>query len=230
MSDGDLFSPALTNFSPASLPRQLWFWYIEYLCRPAPGSWVSSVASTLRILAVVLIAPFVLLTLLDVTSYVIARTLGVVDSTKASTSDKHAPHTPGAADSVALHTPATASGDADGTRKGHRQGPQGRLKLDVQDVLHQPLYDSPPSFFFSPSEEKLSGAGLFSPVASRPASPPVERRPRHQKGDSSAPSTSTSSPSDAESFIMMERDVNVREANAILRRRGGVTAEEPLQS
>lgn len=64
MSDGDLFSPALTNFSPASLPRQLWFWYIEYLCRPAPGSWVSSVASTLRILAVVLIAPFVLLTLL----------------------------------------------------------------------------------------------------------------------------------------------------------------------
>lgn len=46
-----------------SLPAHLWRLYVEYLWDPAPGSWVSRTASTFRILAYFMIAPFCILTL-----------------------------------------------------------------------------------------------------------------------------------------------------------------------
>ncbi|KAG2096937.1 hypothetical protein BD769DRAFT_1677884 [Suillus cothurnatus] len=77
-----------SHLSFSSTPRLLWNAYIEYLWNPRPGSWVSQVAYSFRILAFLLILPVVILTLLDITSYVIARTLGIVDDVKASTSDQ----------------------------------------------------------------------------------------------------------------------------------------------
>ena len=46
------------------LPGLLWRWYLEYLWSPEPNSWVANVARTFRILALLTIAPFALLTLL----------------------------------------------------------------------------------------------------------------------------------------------------------------------
>ncbi|OBZ67015.1 hypothetical protein A0H81_12806 [Grifola frondosa] len=74
------------GMSVLSLPASLWHLYVKHLWNYKPGSWVDSTASTFRLLAFAVVAPFVLLTLLDVASYVIARTLGVIDQTKASTS------------------------------------------------------------------------------------------------------------------------------------------------
>ncbi|KAF8441672.1 hypothetical protein L210DRAFT_973172 [Boletus edulis BED1] len=86
-SFGSLSSELVSSYSALTLPYRLWDAYVTYLWHYQPNSWVSRVASTFRILALVLVLPVVLLTLLDVTSYVIARTLGVVDDGKASTSD-----------------------------------------------------------------------------------------------------------------------------------------------
>ncbi|KAG6370655.1 hypothetical protein JVT61DRAFT_11139 [Boletus reticuloceps] len=84
---GPLSSESASSHSALTLPYRLWDAYVTYLWHYQPSSWVSRVASTFRILALVLVLPVVLLTLLDVISYVIARTLGVVDDGKASTSD-----------------------------------------------------------------------------------------------------------------------------------------------
>ncbi|KAI0055162.1 hypothetical protein BV25DRAFT_1843152 [Artomyces pyxidatus] len=64
------------TMSPLELPAQLWRWYVDYLWNYERDSWVASTASTFRVLAILTILPGILLTLLDVTSYVIARTLG----------------------------------------------------------------------------------------------------------------------------------------------------------
>lgn len=77
----------ISPFSWSAVPRLLWDTYTEYLWNHQPGSWVGRTASTFRVLALVVVLPVVILTLLDVTSYVIARTLGIVDDVKASTSD-----------------------------------------------------------------------------------------------------------------------------------------------
>lgn len=48
----------------SSAPRRVWHAYIEYLWNPLPGSWVTQVAYSFRILAFLLILPVVVLTLL----------------------------------------------------------------------------------------------------------------------------------------------------------------------
>ncbi|KAI9572314.1 hypothetical protein HD554DRAFT_1669118 [Boletus coccyginus] len=97
----------------STLPTRLWDVYVTYLWHYQPNSWVGRVVSTFRILAVVLVFPVVLLTLLDVTSYVIARTLGVVDDAKASTSDADTaadgPHISVAAVSARVPTTCTCA-------------------------------------------------------------------------------------------------------------------------
>nr|GAT44642.1 predicted protein [Mycena chlorophos] len=78
----------------ASVPALLWRFYVESLWRwrDHPSSWVSHIASLCRILAILLIIPVLVLILLDIASYGIARTLGVIDLTDASTSDKKTIH------------------------------------------------------------------------------------------------------------------------------------------
>ncbi|TDL25918.1 hypothetical protein BD410DRAFT_783907 [Rickenella mellea] len=228
MSDGELH-PVLKNANAASLPRQLWDWYISYLWSPRPDSWVYSIANTFRVLAVVLIAPFALLTLLDVTSYVIARTLGVIDSTKASTSDKRVHDNGRAVDGIPQSAPPSISADESDNKRTTSHG----QTIAVTDTSARSERDSPPAYFFSPSEErtlKISGAGVFSPAVSRPSSPPTERRQRAQQDDSSAPSTTSSSPTDDGSYIMLGRDLSFGESSSFVRRRtGGESLEDSTQ-
>ncbi|KAG2338660.1 hypothetical protein BDR05DRAFT_968947 [Suillus weaverae] len=53
-----------SHLSLSSAPRLVWHAYIEYLWNPHPGSWVSQVAYSFRVLAFLLILPVVILTLL----------------------------------------------------------------------------------------------------------------------------------------------------------------------
>jgi len=192
-SDDDALGwPALGGIALAmvSLPAHLWRLYVEYLWDPAPGSWVSRTAYTFRILAYLMIAPFCLLTLVDVTSYVIARTLGVVETTRASTDDKVA---------ITIEELASAgvsAGAVRGSDVGEDEEESGRknagdaqfnMKIELDGTQHQQAPSSlspqagPSAYFFNPSEEKnldLSGANILSPAVSRQGSPGVERRRR----------------------------------------------------
>lgn len=51
-------------FSWSDIPRLIWDAYIECLWNYQPESWVGRIASTFRVLAVVVILPVVILTLL----------------------------------------------------------------------------------------------------------------------------------------------------------------------
>ncbi|KAI5889394.1 uncharacterized protein SCHCODRAFT_02634404 [Schizophyllum commune H4-8] len=75
----------------ASLPGTLWRLYVDYLWNYDANSWVAHAAYSMRVMAVLLMLPITVLTMLDIASYVIARTLGVIDDTRASTSDKLPP-------------------------------------------------------------------------------------------------------------------------------------------
>jgi hypothetical protein len=89
-----------------SLPKLMWRYYLDYLWYYDPGSWVAKIANTAWVLAILVALPIVILALLarnalyslvatltniaitqDTSSYGIARTLGVIDDVKASTSD-----------------------------------------------------------------------------------------------------------------------------------------------
>jgi len=71
--------------SVLAAPSYLWNFYLRYLWNYDSNSWVAAIAYAFRIWAIFAIFPTLVLGLLDVTSYVIARTLG--DPT-ASTSHK----------------------------------------------------------------------------------------------------------------------------------------------
>ncbi|KAL0956414.1 hypothetical protein HGRIS_002562 [Hohenbuehelia grisea] len=86
----DLLSVQQPLATAAALPDMLWQAYVEHLWNYHEESWVAKAAYTSRLLAFFVVFPFIFLTLLDVASYVIARTLGVIDDVKASTSDKAA--------------------------------------------------------------------------------------------------------------------------------------------
>ena len=51
------------SFSVHDIPAQLWHLYLDYLWDPSPGSWVSTIASIFRIIAIAIVLPFALLTL-----------------------------------------------------------------------------------------------------------------------------------------------------------------------
>lgn len=52
-----------------SAPLYLWHLYVKYLWNYKPGSWVERTASTFRVMAFLVIAPFVILTMLVHTSH-----------------------------------------------------------------------------------------------------------------------------------------------------------------
>ncbi|KAF8894021.1 hypothetical protein BD779DRAFT_1504780 [Infundibulicybe gibba] len=142
-------SSQLFQTPPSSIPSRIWEFYSQNLWYYGPNSWVARAAYSCRILAIVVVLPIMILGLLDITSYGIARTLGVIDDVKASTSDKETVHqdTP----TILVHEP----------------------KHDAQ----KDPQTSPPAFFVSEDNNlKLSGVGVFSPATSQPPSPTISRR------------------------------------------------------
>ncbi|ETW80904.1 hypothetical protein HETIRDRAFT_418842 [Heterobasidion irregulare TC 32-1] len=158
--------------SPASIPALLWRWYVDALWNYSPDSWVASAAYTFRLLALIVILPGVLLTLLDVTSYVIARTLG---DTSAYTSDKTPAPASAPAPAPTPTTPATSSASpatphpARSTAAAEAESPPA--------IVVQPGSPHAARFpAFAGAEERLAGVGVFSPAASQPGSPVLGRR------------------------------------------------------
>ncbi|KAJ6587113.1 hypothetical protein DFH09DRAFT_246174 [Mycena vulgaris] len=173
--------PSYLNVS--ALFRMVWDFYVDYLWNwtDYPHSWVSRIAYTARVLAILLILPIVVLTLLDITSYGIARTLGVIDDVKASTSDKQTIH-----NKIPLvhvyEPPSPDSGSFIATDSDHETLAQSDFSsTDTLPPLSIFTHSRPPSLphaYFTSEENslKLSGVGVFSPAASRPPSPTLTRR------------------------------------------------------
>jgi hypothetical protein len=124
-----------------------------------------------------------------VTSYIIARTLGVIDDTKASTSDRGSLHPVAVVEgsdakpptiivqsaSVVGSIPSSPSFPADTSNAQPLQEIGEKLRLEIDD----PRSCHPPSSSLSSLYEgnpALAGVGVFSPAASTPPSPTIERK------------------------------------------------------
>ncbi|KDR75185.1 hypothetical protein GALMADRAFT_279957 [Galerina marginata CBS 339.88] len=167
------FTLQVSQISPTSIPGTLWAYYIEYLWLYKPDSWVARMAYSFRVLAILVSLPIVILGLLDqdIASYGIARTLGVIDDVKASTSDKATVHAqPPSIQLNGTISPSSDSAFSDSDR-------DSLIDHTMHNKMRSPLSDStsslPPVFY---AEDKLSGVGLFSPAASQPPSPTSSRR------------------------------------------------------
>ena len=116
------------------------------------------------------------------TSYIIARTLGVIDDTKASTSDRESLHPAAVAEGSDAKPPAiivqsasmstNPSVPADVGQPLDKKGGKLRLEIDSshshpQSLSSSSLYEGNPA---------LAGVGVFSPAASTPSSPTIERK------------------------------------------------------
>ncbi|KAJ7496088.1 hypothetical protein B0H11DRAFT_2227093 [Mycena galericulata] len=170
----------------SSLPRAVWSFYVQYLWNwtDYPNSWISRIAYTARVLAILLVLPLLVLTLLDIASYGIARTLGVIDDVKASTSDKETIHNK--VPLVQIYEAGSPSPDSDSfiaTDSDSLLDNADQLHSDFSTLPYKPLSiytpsGSHPRAYFTSEENslKLSGVGVFSPAASRPPSPTITRR------------------------------------------------------
>ncbi|TRM69300.1 hypothetical protein BD626DRAFT_390971 [Schizophyllum amplum] len=166
-------SDAASHLSPnamASLPRTLWHYYIDYLWFYDNNSWVAHAAYSCRVMAVLLLLPIIILTLLDIASYVIARTLGVIDDVRASTSDKATVHHSRKPPIIHVHA---ASRDDTTTGSGDDRALPA---LDSLDTSHPHAYYADPESEEDSENMKLSGFGVFSPAASQPGSPVLSRK------------------------------------------------------
>lgn len=136
----------------------------------------------------------------------IARTLGVVDSTKASTNDKRILKGPivQVVDVDAQAHSEIGSKDKSTSSIGYLQ-PSAKANLMKQE-------ESPALFVFSPSEGNLhiSPSTIFSPPTSRPSSP-------QKRSFSDVKCNSSSTISDTESFIVIENKYE-SERSALRRR------------
>ncbi|TFK54140.1 hypothetical protein OE88DRAFT_1711090 [Heliocybe sulcata] len=226
------------NESAPSFPSSLWNCYLEYLVYYEPTSWVGKAASTFRILAFMALAPFILLTLLDVTSYVIARTLGVVDDTKASTSDSNNTESmlKDSTPTILVNDDSqqTLSEDDSGTESSsNREHSTHNTRTKL--LRKRAGLELPQAYFVTPTEEsmKLSGVGVFSPAGSRPSSPTIDRRQKgplpgqQQQGDVRDASwqDSLGSSSGDSSYVMWETDSSPEDVGSALRKRTRLDAE-----
>jgi hypothetical protein len=101
----------------------------------------------------------------DIASYGIARTLGVIDDVKASTSDKATIH------------PAI-----------HINAPSSPSSLSTPTDSERSEDTAMPAYFTSEASNlKLSGVGVFSPAPSQPPSPTLSRRRLHPELESLTP-------------------------------------------
>lgn len=188
--------------SPAvATPSNLWNWYIDYLWNYDNNSWVATIAYGFRIWAILAILPTIILCLLvsttvydpwartapsltthvpslsqqDVTSYVIARTLG--DPT-ASTSHKSSTQP----DSTIAVGASSGAGTIPISGLPPSQG-EGVSRVSAVGAIAEPSTATTSTYFLDGDGEgeydgaaRLAGVGVFSPVASMPGSPTLSRR------------------------------------------------------
>ncbi|KAF9049990.1 hypothetical protein BJ165DRAFT_1455614 [Panaeolus papilionaceus] len=167
------YTDSLSQISPASIPATLWALYIEYLWNYESDSWVARIAYSCRILALLISLPIIILGLLDIASYGIARTLGVVDDVKASTSDKVAADTPPA---IRVDEPDTLSGDSLGSSWISDVSASASESTTTGEHMNGSSEAKPDVFYAGEDNNlKLSGVGVFSPAASQPPSPTISR-------------------------------------------------------
>lgn len=156
-------SDRVTQSLSVPFPRLLWNYYLEYLWNYESGSWVATIASTCRILAILISLPIAVLALLDISSYLIARTLGVIDDVKASTSDSIVVSSVDPSISV-LQTETSINNT-------ENENDSARLGVSL-----------PRAFYASEDNNlKLSGVGVFSPADSRSPSPPPQPKVNSDK-------------------------------------------------
>ncbi|KAI0342156.1 hypothetical protein BDW22DRAFT_1429644 [Trametopsis cervina] len=155
----------MSTSSVLFVPLYLWNLYVEHLWNYKPGTWVYRIASTAWILAFLILTPFVFLTLLDVASYVIARTLGVIDATKASTGDMPVP--------AQEHT-GDVTLDGQGVPSIHVAYATPSASTSSLNEISTPSYlrDN----VVEEGNFKLAGVDSFSPAPSQPSSPTLSRR------------------------------------------------------
>ncbi|KAF9482173.1 hypothetical protein BDN70DRAFT_991388 [Pholiota conissans] len=175
----------ITQIDPLSIPHTLWIFYLEYLWFYEPNSWVAKIAYSCRVLAILVSLPVVILGLLDIASYGIARTLGVIDDVKASTSDKATIHTRATSTPVihveGVNTPSSDSAFSDSDRdsildSSLRHRSRSSLADSTITSLSEMRRPSEPSLFYvGDNSLKLSGVGVLSPAASQPPSPTISR-------------------------------------------------------
>jgi len=161
-------SAQISHISPSSIPSTLWDYYVRYLWYYKPDSAVAKIAYTFRLLAILLIMPVLILILLDVSAYVLARTLGVVDDVKASTSDKGTVHLPHEIRQPPLDT----------SLGGSKLGAPADDNV-VALAVSSPENESNTPVFYAGGDDQsnlqLSGVGVFSPAESTPPSPTITR-------------------------------------------------------
>ncbi|KXN91021.1 hypothetical protein AN958_03088 [Leucoagaricus sp. SymC.cos] len=160
---------------PSAVPGLIASSYTKYLWNYEPDSWVAKIASSYRVLSLLVALPVIILGVLDIVSYGIARTLGVVDDVKASTSDKTTETSEETEIPVIQingeSTPTSESADSD--REPTESFLQGRRRA-VSGLL---VASQPKTFYASDSDGLgLAGADVFSPAASEPSSPTISRR------------------------------------------------------
>jgi len=183
-------------------PQHLWGYYVRYLWNYEPTSWVARTALAVKVLAILLVLPLAILGMLDVSSYVVARTLGVVEVSKASTnapidipvpsksrgkSRSRDPPRREAPAIVVSSPPLTPKASAFATTSDTDEAPTPNSTPPSEAEHHSgtdivvseeeadglaELAQMDDSIF---SNEKLSGVGVFSPATSRPPSPILSR-------------------------------------------------------
>ena len=113
------------------------------------------------------------------TSYIIARTLGVIDDTRASTSDRESLHPVTVVEGPHTEPPAiivqSASMPISPNLPTDVGQPSGEMGEKLQLVIDQPHQSEPSSSLYE-GNPALAGVGVFSPAASTPPSPTLERR------------------------------------------------------
>jgi hypothetical protein len=175
--------------------RGIWDCYVQYLWNYEPNSWVGRIASLSRVLAILISLPIVVLALLvrcrsavliwyptlscfqDISSYGIARTLGVIDDVKASTSDIATVHQNITTSSIVrIQEPGTPLSDSSHPYSDQSDTEHTRHIQSQRQLSH--LGVSQPSTFFASEDHnlKLSGVGVFSPATSRAPSPTISRK------------------------------------------------------
>ena len=117
------------------------------------------------------------------TSYIIARTLGIIEDTKASTSDRQSLHPvsvvegPGAKPPTIIVQSASVAGtmptspDLAGT---DTTGDNQTLEIDRSDTNNNHPQSTSLSSLYE-GNPALAGVGVFSPAASTPSSPTIEK-------------------------------------------------------
>ncbi|KAJ4477012.1 hypothetical protein C8J55DRAFT_95508 [Lentinula edodes] len=174
-----------SSLSPSSVLQILWACYVENLWSYKPNSVVAKAAYSFKVLALALLLPILILILLDITSYTIARTLGVVDIVKASTSDKQTMYPRREPPSIHIREASVDRSNEDSAQKTKVNLRSHFFTLDsdssqsiaVLDSLSAPSDVRLTEYFTSEDNNlELSGVGVFSPATSRPPSPTTSRR------------------------------------------------------